>query len=242
MSAAVSVRPASTVALLRDGSGGLETLLVRRNRQLAFAGGFWVFPGGAIDEGDRERAGDEPEMAARLAAAREAQEEAGVSADPEGMVLVSHWTTPVGEKRRFSTWIYAAAVDRDTTVTIDGSEIHDHQWVGVRAALQAHRARELPMLPPTYITLKALERYRCAADAIAGERETPCPEVLPLMLPTEEEGGFLTVYPGDVAYDGGDIDASGPRHRTVLVDGCWHYEFSGVSAFPPLYPRDGVTH
>ena len=45
------VRDASTVVLLRDGSG-LETYLMRRAATMAFAAGMYVFPGGRIDEAD----------------------------------------------------------------------------------------------------------------------------------------------------------------------------------------------
>jgi 8-oxo-dGTP pyrophosphatase MutT (NUDIX family) len=212
--------------------------MVRRNRALAFAGGFWVFPGGAVDDRDRELGGGDPDESARYAAAREAREEAGVSPDPASMVLISHWTTPVPEKKRFSTWIFAGAIDADDEVEIDGSEIHDFQWIGVKEALRKHAAGDLPMLPPTYITLCALARYPDAASALGGEKETPCPRVLPLMVPVEGEGGFTTIYPGDAAYDNGDIDAEGPRHRAFLADGCWHYQYEGVIQEPPLYPMD----
>src|SRR5438876_6495650 len=85
--------PAATVVLLRDGTDGLETLLLRRNSKLEFAGGMWVFPGGRIGTADYVSelvgaAGDrlpplEREPAAMLAAAkraavREAKEEAGL--------------------------------------------------------------------------------------------------------------------------------------------------------------------
>jgi hypothetical protein len=93
------------------------------------------------------------------------------------------------------------------------------------------------MMPPTYITLCAVARYDTASAALAGERETPCPRVLPLMVPTEGEGGFATLYPGDVAYETGNIEEEGPRHRAFLCDACWHYEYEGVSE-PPLYPQD----
>ena len=46
------VRFASTVVLLRDTPGGLQTLMLRRNKALVFAGGAWVFPGGALDPQD----------------------------------------------------------------------------------------------------------------------------------------------------------------------------------------------
>lgn len=234
----VPVRPASTVVLLRDGSDGLELLFVRRNRALAFAGGFWVFPGGAVDDEDRARGRGDDDAAAKFAAAREAQEEAGLRPDPEAMVLISHWTTPAAEKKRFSTWIYAGAIDAEAEVEIDGEEIHDHQWLEVHAALAAHRAGDLPMLPPTYITLCALARYRSADEALAGERGTPCPRVLPLLVPSDDGGSFVTVYPGDVAYANGDVARPGPRHRAFLEHGSWRYLYEDCCGAAPLYPQD----
>ena len=50
-------RPASTVVLLRDSDSGLETLLLKRNKALLFAGGLWVFPGGALDPEDFDGVG-----------------------------------------------------------------------------------------------------------------------------------------------------------------------------------------
>ncbi len=41
--------PAATVALVRDGDGGLEVLLMRRPGSMAFAPGMHVFPGGRVD-------------------------------------------------------------------------------------------------------------------------------------------------------------------------------------------------
>ena len=232
------VRPASTVALLRDGDDGPRVLLLQRNRALAFAGGFWVFPGGAGDSGDREGGDGDAEAAARRAAVREAAEEAGVAPDPQSLVLMSHWTTPVAEKKRFATWIFAGPVADDREVVIDGSEIHDFCWIGARAALAQHRAGALPMLPPTYISLCTLARYPSVQAALDGERRSPCPRVLPLMVPCPGEGGFLTLYPGDVAYHGGDIDRPGPRHRAFLCDGAWQYQYRDVAAEAPLYPVD----
>ncbi|CAA9316493.1 MAG: FIG00996530: hypothetical protein [uncultured Nocardioidaceae bacterium] len=48
-------RDASTVVLVRDGDGspgGLEVYLLRRSADMAFAGGFCVFPGGGVDPRD----------------------------------------------------------------------------------------------------------------------------------------------------------------------------------------------
>jgi 8-oxo-dGTP pyrophosphatase MutT (NUDIX family) len=91
-------RDASTVVLLREGDrrpGGLEVYLLRRVDQMAFAGGFCVFPGGGVDPRDFDQeiawAGPDAEEWARLlgtsasharalvcAAVRETFEESGV--------------------------------------------------------------------------------------------------------------------------------------------------------------------
>jgi 8-oxo-dGTP pyrophosphatase MutT (NUDIX family) len=92
---AVNPRPASTVVVLRDSADGPEAFMVRRHEGTAFMGGAHVFPGGRVDENDRD--GDEvwcdgveeasrqlaaldrpTAIAYHVAAARELFEEAGV--------------------------------------------------------------------------------------------------------------------------------------------------------------------
>lgn len=51
---AVPLRDAATVLLVRDGDAGLEVFMLRRNLRSDFVGGAYVFPGGAVDPGDRE--------------------------------------------------------------------------------------------------------------------------------------------------------------------------------------------
>lgn len=48
----VPVRDAATVMLVRDGSDGVEVLMLRRNLNSDFVGGAYVFPGGGVDAGD----------------------------------------------------------------------------------------------------------------------------------------------------------------------------------------------
>jgi 8-oxo-dGTP pyrophosphatase MutT (NUDIX family) len=53
MSAAIPLRPAATVMLVRDADGGgVEVFMVRRTAASAFAGGLYVFPGGRVDDAD----------------------------------------------------------------------------------------------------------------------------------------------------------------------------------------------
>jgi 8-oxo-dGTP pyrophosphatase MutT (NUDIX family) len=230
---APEIRPASTVVLLRDTPEGLQTLMLKRNKALIFAGGAWVFPGGSLDPEDIEAGNGDLIAASRIAAAREAEEESGLSPHLDDMVLLSHWTTPVGEPRRFSTWIYAAPLAADIDVVIDGSEIHDHKWLGVREAASEHEAGRLNMLPPTYITLQRLSCYDSLAQLIAAERHSPAPEVYPVFTTTGDQ--VVVMFRGDAGYDSADAGQAGARHRAVLDAGRWRYQYRDVDpAFPPL--------
>ena len=113
---AVPIKPAATVIPLRDSDRGPEVLVLRRDTNLAFHGGSWVFPGGRVDANEIEAAAGDDLVAARLAAVREAEEEAGLQLEPDRLVTLSHWTTPVGRNRRFATWFFAAAAPAGTVV------------------------------------------------------------------------------------------------------------------------------
>ncbi len=52
MSTPVVPRPAATLILIRDADAGLEVLMARRTQLAEFAGGAYVFPGGAVDAAD----------------------------------------------------------------------------------------------------------------------------------------------------------------------------------------------
>lgn len=47
-----AIRPAATLALVRDAERGLEVLLLQRTWKAAFLPGYFVFPGGAVDTRD----------------------------------------------------------------------------------------------------------------------------------------------------------------------------------------------
>jgi 8-oxo-dGTP pyrophosphatase MutT (NUDIX family) len=83
---APAVVPAATVIVFRHGpdDGAPELLMLQRSREMRFAGGAAVFPGGRVDPADHDLArrllpGEAPEIAAgRIAAIRETLEEAGL--------------------------------------------------------------------------------------------------------------------------------------------------------------------
>ncbi|MFP6608322.1 MAG: NUDIX domain-containing protein, partial [Myxococcota bacterium] len=71
----------ATVVVLRDEATGLEVLLLQRTALDGGAGGAWVFPGGRVEDVDREGEGRDPVIALQRAAVRETREEAGLVLD-----------------------------------------------------------------------------------------------------------------------------------------------------------------
>jgi 8-oxo-dGTP pyrophosphatase MutT (NUDIX family) len=220
--------PAATVVLLRDGAGGVETLMLRRDSQLAFAGGAWVFPGGRIDPDDYPDGApaDDPDAvfaAARRAAAREALEEAGLVVDPDDLAWFAHWTPPASghNQRRFATWFFAARAPQGA-VTVDDGEIRDHLWIRPSDALHRRDDGEIFLIPPTWMTLHTLVGAESVDELLAriGAGE---PTVYVTRL-GRADGVTVSMWAGDAGYDDGDAERPGARHRLVMADDRWRLE------------------
>jgi 8-oxo-dGTP pyrophosphatase MutT (NUDIX family) len=224
---AVNVRSAATVLIMRQANAGMEILMLRRNAKLVFAGGAWVFPGGAVDQADSENAGlEHEEQAARVAAVRESAEECGLLLKPQQLVHFSHWTTPVNQKRRFATWFFAAVVaEEDSDVVIDDGEIHDFQWLTPAQAVAHHRAGDLKMMPPTYLSIKMLDQFASADLALESLRHFAAYWITPRISRDSET--MVLLYPGDAGYEASDGALPGPRHRCVMDDRGVSYVHSG---------------
>ncbi|MBB6521588.1 NUDIX hydrolase [Pseudoteredinibacter isoporae] len=78
----VDAKPSASVILLRSGGDGLELFMLKRNEQLSFSPGLWVFPGGALEQSEaaviEQGSADEIDAAFKLAAIRETFEESRV--------------------------------------------------------------------------------------------------------------------------------------------------------------------
>ena len=188
-------RQAASVILLRGGSEALELLLVQRTPDARFMGGFWVFPGGAVDAHEGE--GDE---AHRLAAVRELEEEASVSGiTPEELVKFSRWITPAVVQIRFDTHFFLATAPEGVEPVVDGSEIVDHIWYSPRAALDAYGREQLPLVFPTIKHLEQFSSFDSADALIAHAAQQTVEPVEPRILMEGEVARVL--LPGEPGYD-----------------------------------------
>jgi 8-oxo-dGTP pyrophosphatase MutT (NUDIX family) len=232
--------------LLRDGRHGPAAYLQRRPRSMGFAGGLWVFPGGRVDDADRDPAveaswaGPPPAAwAARLglpvdaarghvvAACRETLEEAGlllaepqpgpddladarrdllagalgfaellaglgVRLDTGRLRYWAWWVTPEVEARRYDTRFFLAGLPAGAAATAHLAEAERERWLAPGTAAADW---ELPMLPPTRITLRELAGFDSAAAALAAGTERPVERVLPVLEGAELVMPWQERYP-----------------------------------------------
>jgi 8-oxo-dGTP pyrophosphatase MutT (NUDIX family) len=191
---ATTPRQAATVILLRGGASELEVLLVQRTPKARFMGGVWVFPGGAVDEGEGD--GDE---AHRAAAIRELREEAGIELeDPAELIKFSRWITPAVVKIRFDTHFFLAPVPDGQQPRVDGEECIDLGWFAPARALQANRAKEISLVFPTIKHLEQLAPFASVDELLAHARGRDVKPVEPKVFLEGEVARVL--LPGEPGY------------------------------------------
>ena len=211
------IRPAATVAVVRDSGDGIELLMLRRNRELAFAGGAWVFPGGAVEVNETPVA----------AAVRECVEECGIHLPESALVEYAHWTTPTsGMSRRFATHFYCAQVDTAAQVKIDEGEIHEYHWTSAKQALAQHHRGEFKIMPPTYLSLLLFSRYTSCAELLIALDSVEPYRVEPKMA--RIESGLVSLYPGDSGFESGEPAENGALHRCLCHTEGFSYQHSGA--------------
>jgi 8-oxo-dGTP pyrophosphatase MutT (NUDIX family) len=189
----VTPRPSASLLLLRGGGAALEVLLVQRTPKARFMGGFWVFPGGAVEPGDR--AGTDEDGAHRAAAVRELAEEAAIEGvDPASLVGFSRWVTPATSGIRFDTRFYLGAAPDGAQPRVDGEECVDVGWFAPGAALAAYDRGELPLVLPTLKHFEAILEFGSAAELMAASQGRDLAPIRPQVI----DGRI--VLPGEPGY------------------------------------------
>ncbi len=156
----VPPRDAATLVLVRDGRKRLEVFCVQRHRQSAFLGGAMVFPGGKVDEADKDPrwkvhttapspatfADGEVELRAlAVAACREALEEAAILPLANGSL--SHEELVLLRARAKETSLLSCLEERG--LTVDLGALHPFaRWVTPTAEARRFDARFFLAIAP----------------------------------------------------------------------------------------------
>ena len=202
----IPARPAATVIVLRDGDP-FECLLLRRNDQVAFMAGAYVFPGGRVDPGDHPAPGamllpatfldlsESEEAAYRQAAVRELMEEANVTIGPADLAPLAHWVTPEIETRRYDTRFFLARMPAGQEPKHDGGEMTALAWMSPKHAIAKFERREMLLPPPTWTTIRQLEKLTSIDEVFAWARQRKVVRVMPGFIKTDTV--TMLTLPGD---------------------------------------------
>ena len=208
--------PAASVIVLRDAP--LEVLMIRRHSKSSFVPDAWVFPGGVVEPGDRELGDGTELATMRIAAARELFEESGIwlgapLADAEAkrrallageitfasliaespidfvkLVWTSRWITPVGVPKRFDTYFFLAAVDRNAVASAENVEAVEVIWIPPTEAIE-----KLQIVFPTQKNLEALAGFTSAEELLRSRPGIDVPTTRPVLV--VEDGKKKIILP-----------------------------------------------
>jgi 8-oxo-dGTP pyrophosphatase MutT (NUDIX family) len=190
----------------------------------------YVFPGGRVEPSDGEG-----EAAFAVAAARELQEEAGLTVDAAALVPFARWITPSAEGKRFDARFFVGVAPAGQTARHDTVETVDHLWATPAEVLQRYERGELKLPPPTIRNLEDLAAHATVDAALAWARAAVIAPILPKLVPLGDT--LAIVLPWDPEYDtmpgeGIVIDPSHPvarpPSRFVLREGRWWGRPPGV--------------
>jgi 8-oxo-dGTP pyrophosphatase MutT (NUDIX family) len=207
---------------MRDASGGLEVLLLRRNARAGFVPGAYVFPGGRVDPADAsphalgrldgvtpaqaaERLGlpegDPPAIAYYVAALREAFEETGilVGAAPDPAATRGHDPSRIRDELLADRIGFGEALARlDRRVAAEGLEYLAH-WITPVSEPRRYDTRFFAARSPEGAepVIDAREMtgalWVTPSRAVAGARAGALPMILPTVRTLEQLAVFATV-------------------------------------------------
>src|SRR3954452_20067934 len=100
----------------------------------------------------------------------------------------ARWVTPPFERRRFDTRFYVAALPPGQEARDLGGEGERAAWLTPAAAVAAHAAGELPMLPPTLVCLEELAAARDVGALLATPR---APRAVSPWVGRDADGGLV---------------------------------------------------
>jgi len=193
--------------LLRVPSGGLAYWVAAIRESFEEAGVLL-----ARDENGEFVRLNDPDSQQRFAAARHAVHDGALSlakfCRQEGLRLavdtisyVSHWVTPVGEKRRFDTRFFVAVAPPAQDLLHDDKETIASLWVTPTDALGRAERGELAMIPPTVANLQFLAPHHSTSAAVAAAQTIGVPTPIVPKLRYGSDGRVVEVlFPDDPDY------------------------------------------
>jgi 8-oxo-dGTP pyrophosphatase MutT (NUDIX family) len=134
----------------------------------------------------------------------------------DALVLFAHWVTPPSpvEGRRFDTRFFMTRVPPGQVPAHDDRETTDSVWMTPGDAIERATRREIVLPPPTWVTLRELERHPTVDAALAWAAARRVVRREPAIV--NQHGDRVLVMPVDDS-----AESVGFERRFALRDGAW---------------------
>jgi 8-oxo-dGTP pyrophosphatase MutT (NUDIX family) len=150
----------------------------------------------------------------------------------DALILHAHWVTPsMDGARRFDTRFFVTRLPPFQTPAHDETETTGSGWITAAAAIDAAERRDIVLPPPTWITLREVERCRTVDDVVAWSRLRCVRRREPKLL--HEDGARVLSMPGDPRDPTGAEEGAPSETRFIWADGRWRPERSSAAGRPP---------
>ena len=155
---------------------------------------------------------DDEETAQRFEAERENIHDGSVAlldlCKREGLRLttddihyVSHWITPMGERRRFDTRFFIARAPQAQEPLHDDGETIESFWISPQEAIERAHEKDLMLMPPTKANIEFLLPFKTADEVLAAAAQVGTPQTILPKLKIDSDGRVLGIaMPGDPDY------------------------------------------
>ena len=122
--------------------------------------------------------------------------------DTNRLAYLSHWITPMTERKRYTTRFFVAAVPEDQEAVHDGAEAVHSLWIRPEEALRQQKMGKLPMIMPTIANLRQICGFP-STDTLLQEKFAIDSKSISAIEPKlfKRAGKWVGLLPGEPDYD-----------------------------------------
>ena len=125
----------------------------------------------------------------------------GLRLTTDDIHYVSHWITPMGEKRRFDTRFFIARAPQAQEPLHDDGETIESFWISPQEAIERAHEKDLMLMPPTKANIEFLLPFKTADEVLAAAAKVGTPQTILPKLKIDSDGRVMGIaMPGDPDY------------------------------------------
>jgi 8-oxo-dGTP pyrophosphatase MutT (NUDIX family) len=125
----------------------------------------------------------------------------GLRLTTDDIHYVSHWITPMGEKRRFDTRFFIARAPQAQEPLHDDGETIESFWISPQEAIERAHEKDLMLMPPTKANIEFLLPFKTADEVLEAASKVGMPQTILPKLKIDSDGRVVGIaMPGDPDY------------------------------------------